>query len=172
MVSKGEQYGPRLALTNAGLPKAVSLSGSLSRLGTCINGYWQQKKVMAAGCEPAAVRLMMNALRPLAVGQSLAGAGGGGFLFLLTSEPMQKERVRQVLCNMQVTNWRGLGIGMQGNGGFLSVVELHCPILMLQGLGDFSVHSVEVDLRGISFQKGYEIGQPGALSEAEAGRSL
>ncbi|KAJ8417008.1 hypothetical protein AAFF_G00282350 [Aldrovandia affinis] len=93
--------------------------GSLSRLGVCLDRYWQQKKAMAPGCEPTAVRTMMAALRPLTLGQSLAGAGGGGFLFLLTSEPLQEERVRQVLRNTQ-------------------------------GLGDFSVHSVEIDTQGIS----------------------
>ncbi|KAJ8252633.1 hypothetical protein COCON_G00219450 [Conger conger] len=92
--------------------------GSLSRLGSCLDRYWQQKKAMAPGCEPAAVRNMMAALRPLTLGQSLAGAGGGGFLFLLTHEPLQEERVREVLSNTQ-------------------------------GLGDFSVHSVEIDMEGV-----------------------
>ncbi|KAL0155972.1 hypothetical protein M9458_050235, partial [Cirrhinus mrigala] len=59
---------------------------SLVRLGECMDTYWQQKKLMAPGCEPVAVRSMMNALQPLSLGQSLAGAGGGGFLFLLTHE--------------------------------------------------------------------------------------
>lgn len=62
----------------------------------------QQKKVMAPGCEPASVRAMMEALKPLVLGQSLAGAGGGGFLFLLTREPRQKEMVLQVLNNTPV----------------------------------------------------------------------
>ncbi|KAJ8249080.1 hypothetical protein GJAV_G00230970 [Gymnothorax javanicus] len=93
--------------------------GSLTRLGECVNRYWLQKKAMAPGCEPVAVRNMMAVLRPLTLGQSMAGAGGGGFLYLLTREPLQEERVRQVLSNTQ-------------------------------GLGDFSVQSVEIDLEGIS----------------------
>ncbi|XP_062402786.1 L-fucose kinase isoform X1 [Sardina pilchardus] len=92
--------------------------GSLSRLGSCLDRYWQQKKVMAPGCEPAAVRSMMTALRPLTLGQSLAGAGGGGFLYLLTRDARQEEAVRQVLSSTP-------------------------------GLGDFSVHSVELDMEGI-----------------------
>lgn len=93
--------------------------GSLFRLGECMNTYWQQKKLMAPGCEPVAVRSMMNALQPLSLGQSLAGAGGGGFLFLLTREPQQKETVREILTN-------------------------------IQGIGSFSVHSVDLDMEGIS----------------------
>uniref|UniRef100_A0A3B4ERP8 L-fucose kinase n=1 Tax=Pundamilia nyererei TaxID=303518 RepID=A0A3B4ERP8_9CICH len=73
---------------------------SLSRLGECLDRSWQQKKLMAPGCEPASVRAMMEALRPLVLGQSLAGAGGGGFLYLLTREPRQREAVLQVLNNM------------------------------------------------------------------------
>ncbi|GLD61656.1 L-fucose kinase [Lates japonicus] len=93
--------------------------GSLSRLGQCLDRSWQQKKLMAPGCELASVRTMMEALRPLVLGQSLAGAGGGGFLYLLTREPRQRQAVLQVLNNTQ-------------------------------GLGDFSVHSVELDMDGIT----------------------
>ncbi|XP_066569587.1 L-fucose kinase [Amia ocellicauda] len=93
--------------------------GSLERLGACLDRYWQQKRAMARGCEPAAVRAMMAALRPLTLGQTLAGAGGGGFLCLLTREPRQQDRVQAVLS-------------------------------ATQGLGDFSVHTVEVDTQGIS----------------------
>uniref|UniRef100_A0A669DFA5 L-fucose kinase n=1 Tax=Oreochromis niloticus TaxID=8128 RepID=A0A669DFA5_ORENI len=96
------------------------VDGSLSRLAECLDRSWQQKKLMAPGCEPASVRAMMEALRPLVLGQSLAGAGGGGFLYLLTRKPQQREVVLQVLNNTP-------------------------------GLGDFSVHSVELDRDGLTF---------------------
>ncbi|KAK2842897.1 hypothetical protein Q5P01_013097 [Channa striata] len=95
------------------------LDGCLSRLGQCLDRSWQQKKLMAPGCEPASVRAMMEALRPLVLGQSLAGAGGGGFLYLLTREPRQRQVVLDVLSKTP-------------------------------GLGDFIVHSVELDLEGIT----------------------
>lgn len=76
--------------------------GSLSALGACLERSWQQKKVMAPGSEPASVRVMMEALRPLVLGQSLGGAGGGGFLYVLTREPRQQQAVLQVLNNTQV----------------------------------------------------------------------
>ncbi|XP_062849858.1 L-fucose kinase [Trichomycterus rosablanca] len=93
--------------------------GSFPKLGACINHYWEQKKVMAPGCEPAAVRTMMDALQPISLGQSLAGAGGGGFLFILTRDAQQEEKVQQILNSTQ-------------------------------GLEDFSVHSVELDMEGIT----------------------
>ncbi|PWA33068.1 hypothetical protein CCH79_00013117 [Gambusia affinis] len=80
--------------------------GSLPRLGRCLDRSWQQKKLMAPGCEPASVRTMMEALRPLVLGQSLAGAGGGGFLYLLTREPRQQEAVLKTLRNTPVVQQR------------------------------------------------------------------
>lgn len=59
---------------------------------------------MAPGSEPASVKAMMEALRPLVLGQSLAGAGGGGFLYLLTREPLQRQAVLQVLNNTPVSS--------------------------------------------------------------------
>ncbi|XP_078527713.1 L-fucose kinase isoform X2 [Lissotriton helveticus] len=73
--------------------------GDLHLIGECLDRYWQQKKNMAPGCEPLAVRRMMDALRPHVYGQSLAGAGGGGFLYLLTKEPNPKEKLQQILAN-------------------------------------------------------------------------
>uniref|UniRef100_A0AAY4CRP9 L-fucose kinase n=1 Tax=Denticeps clupeoides TaxID=299321 RepID=A0AAY4CRP9_9TELE len=78
---------------------------NLSKLGACLDCYWQQKKVMAPGCEPVAVRSMMAALQPLVLGQSLAGAGGGGFLFLLTRDALQQEIVTDVLRSTQVGDY-------------------------------------------------------------------
>lgn len=57
---------------------------------------------MAPGCEPLAVRRMMDVLAPHVHGQSLAGAGGGGFLCLLTKEPRQKEALEAMLAKTEV----------------------------------------------------------------------
>ncbi|XP_030437400.1 L-fucose kinase isoform X1 [Gopherus evgoodei] len=95
--------------------------GNLPLLGECLTHYWHQKKCMAPGCEPLAVRLMMDALQPYVYGQSLAGAGGGGFLYILTKEPSQKDFIQQILANTE-------------------------------GLGNFSIHTVEVDTAGFSLQ--------------------
>ncbi|XP_078067282.1 L-fucose kinase isoform X2 [Mustelus asterias] len=95
------------------------IKGDLSWIGQCLNTYWQQKKYMAPGCEPSAVRQIMVVLHPHVHGQSLAGAGGGGFLYLLTKKPRQKEAIERILRASE-------------------------------GLGNFSVHEVEVDETGIT----------------------
>lgn len=106
-------------VANAELCAKACSDGSLSGLGLCLDRSWEQKKRMAPGCEPASVRTMMDSLRPLVLGQSLAGAGGGGFLYVLTKRPQQKQEVMDVLQKTQ-------------------------------GLGDFSIHSVQLDMDGIT----------------------
>ena len=83
-------------------PRSVPSPGSLPLLGQYLTSYWEQKKLMAPGCEPLAVRRMMDVLAPHVHGQSLAGAGGGGFLCLLTKEPRQKEALEAVLAKTEV----------------------------------------------------------------------
>ncbi|XP_017596507.1 PREDICTED: L-fucose kinase isoform X3 [Corvus brachyrhynchos] len=95
--------------------------GDLLLLGKCLDCYWQQKKCMAPGCEPLAVGRMMDALWPYVHGQCLAGAGGGGFLYVLTQAPRQKEALHRILANTK-------------------------------GLGNFSIHSIEVDTGGFSVE--------------------
>ncbi|NXL46302.1 FUK kinase, partial [Podilymbus podiceps] len=95
--------------------------GNLPLIGKCLDCYWQQKKCMAPGCEPLAVGRMMGALRPYVYGQCLAGAGGGGFLYVLTKAPRQKEALHQILAKTE-------------------------------GLGNFSIHSIEVDMGGFSLE--------------------
>ncbi|NXA53024.1 FUK kinase, partial [Nothocercus julius] len=97
--------------------------GDLLLLGECLNRYWQQKKCMAPGCEPLAVGRLMAALRPHVYGQCLAGAGGGGFLYVLTKAPRQKEALLQILAKTE-------------------------------DLGNFSIHSVQVDTGGFSVEVG------------------
>ncbi|NWI64307.1 FUK kinase, partial [Todus mexicanus] len=95
--------------------------GNLPLVGKCLDRYWQQKKCMAPGCEPLAVRRMMDTLQPYVYGQCLAGAGGGGFLYVLTKAPRQKEALHQILARTK-------------------------------GLGNFSIHSIEVDTGGFSVE--------------------
>lgn len=67
-----------------------------------MNRYWLQKKEMAPGCEPLLVRQIMEVLQPHVYGQSLAGAGGGGFLCLLTKEPRNRVALQEILAEAAV----------------------------------------------------------------------
>ena len=57
------------------------------KLGECLSNYWTQKKCMAEGCEPEFVKQMRQSFDEYIHGCSLAGAGGGGFMGVITKEP-------------------------------------------------------------------------------------
>jgi fucokinase len=84
---------PTLVATLAGLTSNAELcasaleGGDLVGLGACLSTYWEQKKCVAEGCEPEFVTEMLGALTDMLHGASLAGAGGGGFMVLITKAP-------------------------------------------------------------------------------------
>ncbi|CAH2323870.1 L-fucose kinase isoform X1 [Pelobates cultripes] len=86
-------------VNNAELCAEAFRTGNMLLLGCCLNKYWCQKKCMAPGCEPLTVRRIMDTLEPLVYGQSLAGAGGGGFLYILTKEKRQRNVLQRLLEN-------------------------------------------------------------------------
>jgi hypothetical protein len=59
---------------------------------------------MAEGCEPAFVTKFMKAWQPYVHGWSLAGAGGGGFMVLLTREPNATDTLKKVLAEKTEQN--------------------------------------------------------------------
>ena len=80
---------PGIVATEDGLVKnahscATAIEDTdLKTMGQCFNLYWEQKKRMAPGCEPTVVAEMRKVLEPYTLGMSMAGAGGGGFLYIL-----------------------------------------------------------------------------------------
>lgn len=73
----------------------------LEQVGSLMNKYWQLKKVLAPGCEPASVKDMMRILDPVCYGQLLAGAGGGGFMCILTKQPDAIETVKDLISSIK-----------------------------------------------------------------------
>lgn len=71
-------------------------------MGRLWTQYWQLKKQMATGSEPASVSHVISALDPHVLCCCMAGAGGGGFLYVLTKEPHQMTLVKQILEELQV----------------------------------------------------------------------
>lgn len=78
------------------------IAGDFEQLGKIWKDYWQLKKQMATGCEPVSVAKMIKALDPYVYSCCLAGAGGGGFLYVLTKEPNQRDSVARVLGSLKV----------------------------------------------------------------------
>ena len=86
--------------------KALELE-DLDSLGRILYQNWQLKIAMAgrdSGVEPAAVKVLLEELMKLnaIVGGCLCGAGGGGFMALLTSEGYDRVKIQE-LVNSDLT---------------------------------------------------------------------
>ena len=90
----------RELVDNASACARAIVDGDMAALGGCLDAYWAQKKRMAPSCDPTVIRQAMEALQPFVLGQTLLGAGGGGFMLALTKEPLAG---RQLVAMLQQT---------------------------------------------------------------------
>ena len=74
---------------------------NLIAIGNHINSYWKQKKSIASGCEPDLCKRLMDKLEPYALGMALGGAGGGGFMFVLTKKPEKNDFITSLLHEVE-----------------------------------------------------------------------
>ena len=69
----------------------------LETFADCINEYWRDKKLLDAGSTNELVDDIIDAIKPFASAVTLAGAGGGGFMYILAKSPMAKMKIRKFL---------------------------------------------------------------------------
>lgn len=62
--------------------------------------FWELKKKMAEDAEPPIVQNILSLINPHIAGLSLAGAGGGGFICLLTKQPGMIDTIRKELVHL------------------------------------------------------------------------
>ena len=71
--------------------------GDLYTFAECVNAYWRDKKLLDAGSTNEHVDDIIDAIRPYVLAVSLAGAGGGGFMYILAKTPADARRIRDFL---------------------------------------------------------------------------
>lgn len=71
--------------------------GDVKALGKCLNNYRKQKLTMAPSSEPEHVRRLIKILETRALGMVTCGAGGGGFLLMLTRLPDDADKVQNIV---------------------------------------------------------------------------
>ena len=71
--------------------------GDLETFATCVNDYWRDKKLLDAGSTNEKVDDIIDAIRPYASAVSLAGAGGGGFMYILAKSAADAKRIRRFM---------------------------------------------------------------------------
>ena len=81
------------------------LTGDLDTVGRRADEYWELKKRMSPGNEPAFVARLRAALQggpnPVLSCSSLAGAGGGGFLYGLLAKGVARETLMGALAAIE-----------------------------------------------------------------------
>ena len=90
----------------AGATKAADAAkeSDIDEVGECLDRYWQLKKVMAgldSGVEPHIVGDVLSTLKEkdTIVGGSLCGAGGGGFMAMITHDGIGLKEIRNIVDN-------------------------------------------------------------------------
>ena len=82
--------------------------GNLDKVAQCVNEYWNLKKCMLPGNEPDFVKRLRTALQdgpiPMLCCSSLAGAGGGGFLYGLLAEGVSREKFKSAFEAVEGSN--------------------------------------------------------------------
>lgn len=66
-------------------------------VGRLVRKTWQQNQAIDSGTNPDAVRRMTELIDDLALGYKLAGAGGGGYLYIAAKDQDAAARIKQVL---------------------------------------------------------------------------
>ena len=69
----------------------------MATFAACVNDYWRDKKLLDAGSTNEKVDDIIDAIRPYVSAVSLAGAGGGGFMYILAKSPADAKRIRTFL---------------------------------------------------------------------------
>ena len=71
--------------------------GDLDAFASCVNEYWRDKKLLDAGSTNEKVDDIIDAIRPYSSAISLAGAGGGGFMYILAKNAADAKRIRRFM---------------------------------------------------------------------------
>jgi len=71
--------------------------GDINEFADCVNGYWQDKKLLDAGSTNEKVDDIIDMIRPYVSAVTLAGAGGGGFMYILAKSASDLKRIHQQL---------------------------------------------------------------------------
>ena len=71
--------------------------GDIEAFAKCVREYWRDKKLLDAGSTNEKVDDIIDAIAPYASAVSLAGAGGGGFMYILAKSRADARRIRAML---------------------------------------------------------------------------
>lgn len=80
------------------MAEAIQLA-DFSSMGRLVRRTWQQNQLIDSGTNPPEVQHLTSLIDDLTLGYKLAGAGGGGYLYIVAKDPEAAARIRQTLDN-------------------------------------------------------------------------
>lgn len=89
--------------------------GDFADYGRLVGKSWMQNKALDAGTNPPAVEEIIHRIEDYTLGYKLAGAGGGGYLYMVAKDPQAAIRIREVLTQ-QAPNPRARFVEMSLSG--------------------------------------------------------
>lgn len=101
---------------------ALELYEAISRnrfeeMGRLVGRTWKQNKLLDTGTNPERVEAIIRRVQDYCWGCKLPGAGGGGFLYMVTKDPEAAARIRKILLEHPVNNCaRFVEMSLSGKG--------------------------------------------------------
>jgi fucokinase len=81
------------------------VKGDIDGFADCLNGYWRDKKLLDAGSTNDRVEELATMIKPYTAALSLAGAGGGGFMYILAKSAADAKKIRRLLSSNPPSKW-------------------------------------------------------------------
>ena len=69
----------------------------IDRFGECIGNVWELNKRLDEGATTEHIEDLLASISPEIHGAKLLGAGGGGFLFIVSKSAFHTQRIKQIL---------------------------------------------------------------------------
>ena len=103
----GEEGKERVAALRDGAERcfAAIKSGDWERFAACVNEYWMLKKAMDPGSTNERIEYIIARMSPWTSAVSIAGAGGGGFMFILAKSAEAKNKIVASLDRRPPVKW-------------------------------------------------------------------
>ena len=73
--------------------------GNFEEYGKLVLKTWQQKKMIDKGTNPPMVEKIIDQIKDYALGYTLPGAGGGGYLYIVAKSPEAASRIKKELTD-------------------------------------------------------------------------
>ncbi|MCP4755701.1 MAG: bifunctional fucokinase/L-fucose-1-P-guanylyltransferase, partial [Proteobacteria bacterium] len=71
--------------------------GNFNELCACVNRTWDLKQLLDQGTNPPEIQALIGQFRDLASAYKLPGAGGGGYMYIITKDPEAAVRIKRIL---------------------------------------------------------------------------